>query len=465
VKRKFIFIEIKSLFRFSVRRICMLIMFTLFTCGVYAQRTAYLYLQSEGGNPFYLKKDNQIYSSTASGYLIVSKLPENDQLFYIGFPGGTTPEMLFRLSIGNGGRGVLIKFFGERGWGLFDFQDATITYPLPVDNAGNYKSSTKEQNPVNDPFANMLSQVTNDSTVKYVGERVEGVKTVQVEPQDTIVSTTEIEINTLAPDSIISRPTFSKSEIIRAGIETGSNGTNLVYVVSKPNSDQDTIHIFIPSEINLLEEKTIDTSILLKSDLILNDSIFNPQFENIKEEIISSAPDSTGLNESVEDISPINITDTLSVNQSDSTGYVFLSDLNAEVYGSDSTYVNSVDSVLTDSINRVENQEQKEVLLNLPVNDCKKAASENDFLKVRRKMAQQSKNEEMISEAQKFFKNMCFTTEQIRNLGALFLNDEGRYRFYDAALKYVLDFKNFITLENTLISDYYKKRFHALIPE
>ena len=80
-------------------------------------------------------------------------------------------------------------------------------------------------------------------------------------------------------------------------------------------------------------------------------------------------------------------------------------------------------------------------------------------------MAQQSKDEEMVTEAQKFFKNMCFTTEQIRNLGALFLSEEGRYRFYDAALKSVLDPQHFSSLENTILTPYYKKRFQALIPE
>ena len=119
----------------------------------------------------------------------------------------------------------------------------------------------------------------------------------------------------------------------------------------------------------------------------------------------------------------------------------------------------------SDSVKVLEKTEEVIVSQNRPQIICKKAASEEDFLKLRRKMAQQSKDDEMISEAQKFFKNMCFTTEQIRNLGVLFLNDEGRYRFYDAAMKYVLDFQNFGTLENTLTSTYYKKRFQALIPE
>ena len=49
----------------------------------------------------------------------------------------------------------------------------------------------------------------------------------------------------------------------------------------------------------------------------------------------------------------------------------------------------------------------------------------------------------MISEAKKYFKVKCFTSAQIKNLSTLFLNDEGKYKFFDAAYKYVSDAENF----------------------
>ncbi len=74
------------------------------------------------------------------------------------------------------------------------------------------------------------------------------------------------------------------------------------------------------------------------------------------------------------------------------------------------------------------------------------------------------KDESMINVAKKVFRTKCFSTAQIKNLAVLFLNDEGRYRFYDAAMLYITDFSNFKNLGETIQDEYYKKRFSALLP-
>jgi hypothetical protein len=94
---------------------------------------------------------------------------------------------------------------------------------------------------------------------------------------------------------------------------------------------------------------------------------------------------------------------------------------------------------------------------------CKSIASDEDFLKIRKKMASSRTEEEMISVAKKAFKAKCFTTDQIKNLGALFLNDQGRYNFFESGYPFVSDPQSYKMLENQLIDDYYKSRFKAMI--
>lgn len=483
IKRQFI--------RVSTRWMLMLIIMCASTAGLYAQRTAFLYLQSEEGVPFYVKKDKQIYSSTASGYLILSKLPENDLLFYVGFPGSSNPESLFRLPIGNGGKGVLIKSFGERGWGLFDFQDASVTYAMATENDGEKKAVNNNRQPVNDPFANMLSDVTKDSSVKYIGEMVK--QPVVLEPKDSVkaeVVTTPVTIQTDSsalkniPEFQIKndeqseviiqtkeKPVFPKSEIIRSRIEPESDGTTISYVISNPQLMKDTVNVFIPSKIHTDEENSGFADTTLASSPKLTDL-----------EFVSSEPDSTSAFLETQVKTDIvvdtmisaaeNVTDTISYSTSEQVQESASSTLidttiaiipTPEVFDTIPVIGDNQRNELLSEEKKVDKGPEKNPILK-EVN-CKKTASEEDFLKARRKMAQQSKDEEMINEAMKFFKNMCFTTEQIRNLGVLFLNDEGRYRFYDTSMKYVLDFQNFRSLENTLITPYYKKRFEALLPE
>jgi len=70
-----------------------------------------------------------------------------------------------------------------------------------------------------------------------------------------------------------------------------------------------------------------------------------------------------------------------------------------------------------------------------------------------------------VASAKKTFKTKCFTTEQIKNLGALFLTSSGKYQFFDAAYLHVTDPENFSSLESEIKDDYYLKRFKALIGE
>jgi len=94
---------------------------------------------------------------------------------------------------------------------------------------------------------------------------------------------------------------------------------------------------------------------------------------------------------------------------------------------------------------------------------CKGYATEDDFFRLRKKMVAENNEEDMVKVAKKVFKVKCFITEYIRNLSTLFLNDQGKYNFFDAAYPYVSDSGVFSTLENQLSDTYYIKRFKAMI--
>ena len=78
-------------------------------------------------------------------------------------------------------------------------------------------------------------------------------------------------------------------------------------------------------------------------------------------------------------------------------------------------------------------------------------------------MAAKNDDDEMIDEAKKYFKTKCFTSLQIKNLSVLFLNDAGKYKFFDLAYSYVSDPDNFGSLQSELKDEYYINRFKAMI--
>ena len=78
-------------------------------------------------------------------------------------------------------------------------------------------------------------------------------------------------------------------------------------------------------------------------------------------------------------------------------------------------------------------------------------------------MAAETADDDMVSEARKYFKTKCFTVLQLKNLSTLFLNDDGKYKFFDAAYIYVSDAENFTGLQSELKDEYYINRFKAML--
>lgn len=118
-------------------------------------------------------------------------------------------------------------------------------------------------------------------------------------------------------------------------------------------------------------------------------------------------------------------------------------------------------------------QEEKEIIKEAKKNpvfissminsDCKIVATDDDFLKIRKKMVAENTDEDMIKAARKIFKTKCFTTEQIKNLSVLFLKDESRYMFFEAAYPFASDSDKYSILENQLTDSNYITRFRTMI--
>ena len=95
--------------------------------------------------------------------------------------------------------------------------------------------------------------------------------------------------------------------------------------------------------------------------------------------------------------------------------------------------------------------------------DCTSFASDEDFLKLRKKMAAADNLDNMITTAKKTFKVKCFSTEQIKNLSVLFLKDADKYGFFDAAYPFVSDSHNYQLLQSQITDAYYTERFKVMI--
>ena len=349
-----------------------------------AQQNHFIYLQSEDKQPFYAKLNDNILSSSAAGYLIISKLQDGTFNVGIGLP-LTEGEQIFNCIINKKDVGYIIKF-SPGGRQLLNIITQKVllaskviekdTFPLVVQQKGN------------DAFSIMLAAVVNDSTILQ---------------NDVQTDSASIKIESIA-DPPKQTNNLIKSVITKQLESQNKEGIEMMYVDDHITS-KDTIRIFIPAE----KETFTEVRKVEKNEKI---------------------PDVKDENSHDSDLVKVEIP---KVQQS-----------KKEILKKESKQPVFIETPMVNS-------------------DCKNFATEEDFLKIRKKMVAENKEDEMIKAAKKVFKTKCYTTEQVKNLSVLFLKDESKYLFFDTAYPFISDTEKFSLLEAEFKDNYYITLFRALI--
>jgi hypothetical protein len=145
---------------YPVKKLACAIALLLVASSGYSQKIYFVYLQTENEQPFFVKMNEAVQSSSASGYLILAKLRDSTYNISIGFPQGKWSDQQFKLEIKGNDHGYLLKNFGEK-WGLFDLQ----TLGVQMSAASTSRSSGAQSFEVS-AFTEILSRAANDPTLK-----------------------------------------------------------------------------------------------------------------------------------------------------------------------------------------------------------------------------------------------------------------------------------------------------------
>ncbi|MBK7884123.1 MAG: DUF4476 domain-containing protein [Chitinophagaceae bacterium] len=350
-----------------------------------AQQNRFMYLQMDNKQPFYIKLNKKVFSSSESGYVIIPKLAEGSYSFQVGFPKNGLPEQTFNYSIGAKDIGFIIKNFGEKGWGLFNLQSLDIIM-----------AGISDKQSLNSESAQVSSSTIDSSNIGQVAHSQEDTLQFITPPKPRIIENAAI------------------SSIKKLSEVQNDEGVNMVFIDISPDH-MDTVQLFIPLQ-ELQGNENPEQ--VLRADSTPVDKSSNIESSNSKIVTDSAAVDNTTAKNEI---------------------------------------TTSVISENTDIKNDI-------VILERRINSsCKRLADEEDFLNLRKKMAAEKNDDDMISVAKKNFKSRCYTTEQVKNLSLLFLKDQDKYKFYDVAYPSVFDLHNFNTLQNQLSDDYFINRFKAMI--
>ena len=418
-----------------------------------AQKVYFIYLQTDNQQPFFARMGDKIYNSTTAGYLILSNLRDSIYSVNIGIQGSEVADQPYSISVNKKDQGFLIKNFGDKGWGLFNL--TSMTTIMPQSKSANSAQTTKTEKREDNAFTNLLAKAADDSTIK---EKPVIEKPVE-KKVDATASNTEKkeEVKEIAPSS--------QSEI-KNGIPSSQseikNGIIVAPVVIKdePKIDaQESKNVTQMKEDSIAASKAKEAELLKQEELRKQDSIEKAKTQtNIEGEykrsvvkLKSESSTTTGIGLVFLDILSDQVTDTIRVLIQPDTKKATPVQTNQE----EKKFLDipPVDSVGKETVSKA----------TIKSNNCKSMAVEDDFFKLRKKMAGQNNDDAMIAEAKKTFKTKCFSTTQVRNLSALFLTDESKYKFFDTAYQYVSDLENFSTLQTALKDEYFINRFKAMI--
>ncbi len=96
-------------------------------------------------------------------------------------------------------------------------------------------------------------------------------------------------------------------------------------------------------------------------------------------------------------------------------------------------------------------------------NNCTAVATERDVSFFSSQIQAALMLKQKLKVAGSVLKEKCYTTNQIKRLGVLFLNESGKFNFYRLARTSVSDIANFYSLEKEFKDETLKKEFMALI--
>lgn len=470
----------------------------------YAQKVYFVYLQSDPEQAFYVRVKDNVYSSSASGYLILSKLRDSSYSFTVGFPQNKWPEQQYKVNVGGRDHGYIVRNFGEKGWGLYDLQTSSVQM-----GAGDAANTGKEENKDVSAFTDVLAKAANDPSLRDKPIRKEEPK---VEVQQVVAKNEELKTAKKEDAPPINAVATTAEKINPPKIENKAEPLNEIVQNKKVDSppankgvaDKNDAAIAITKEKQDTEEKKPDTIV---TNTIITNTVETPKTEIVKAEPPKSNPPKTDTEVStvkvdppIEEVKKIDATvepmasaykpsvvrrksessnsegfgltfideypdgkkDTIRIMIPNPSTKVVLREEGKQQPKQEKKFLDitadsrEVTGVTADTKNVAKEEKPKAM-------KCSFAASENDFLKLRKKMAGANGDEGMLNEAIKAFRSKCYAVDQLKNLSTLFLNDAGKYRFFDAAYATVFDPANFSRLQGELKDEYYINRFKAML--
>ncbi len=432
--------------KYLVKLYGLLFFFSISCFVVKAQQKHFMYVQSEGHQPFAIILNSKVYSSSDYGYIIIPKLEDGDYNLTVSFPMNKFPDQSFSCSINKKDAGYFLKNSTD-GWALENMQ----TQKLITSGAANAAQQSA--------FGNMLAGVVNDSTLTKTNTTAAAAPATETPAvSGNAADNAPAVAGAVVAGTVVAtgnEAATSPGQPEKIGETKADTGTNMLFVDKSQNS-ADTINIFIPAEPAKNTETTTEAAQQnVTANTVTQDSLATASFQNNNTAAATEgagAAATTANNQpaaAVTDKSATDVSNPFYKPEGAKAGAVAAA-VPVETQAGNTAAITGNDSSTNNAVGGVKQ-------------GCENMLSDDDLNKLKRKMFSQNGDDGMVQYAVKSVSKKCISTDQVKALGSLFSSDDGRYNLFDALYKYVYDYNNYPSLASQILDPYYKKRFAALL--
>ena len=208
--------------------------FLLGSVALSAQEKHFVFIQSDNNQAFYVQMNGKLYSSSGTGYMILSKLVKGTYTFIVGFPQNAFPEQSFECAIDTKDLGFNLKNFGDKGWGLFNLQTYEVVKATPANTNEAPKIVIEETPKVVEGEPVISFNTKPKETPKPIVKQPNVVANTEVLNTETITTPTIFKANIKDPNvkaAKINKPIPAKPVVVKTVV---ANAVDTILAASKP---------------------------------------------------------------------------------------------------------------------------------------------------------------------------------------------------------------------------------------
>lgn len=463
----------------------------------------YVYIQSEKGQPFYVKHNGQVLSSSERGYLILPKLSNGTTPITVGFPKNEAPEQHFDLKVGAKDQGFLLKKATANAYTLYNLQTFR---ELKSDNlllaAGETRQEAEQEvAEVTDTAKETLTKMQGDlesalgssATITGPKKPAKNGNSFASALDKVVVSGDDreevVEEAPAPPKATVKKPMKEVQEKLERAPLTDEEKAILAQVMAEESrtAASEAAAADVAKAADAAEERRNRHKRKKEN---------SPDFIDFQEEgkpaAAATAPaevpaaveePSTPRKKRRKEEKEVRtgeiVTDTSGYGvaiyeQSEETAAKKKRRRNATA--DDATPVAAADATeaaaapvsspkrkkRTETI--AENEEDKPAASKRLINtDCGNIMDDGTFKKLLRKFVSSSTDDGMLDVFRRQTRNYCMETAQVKTLAQLVVGEDARYRLLDMAYSKTYDTEKYGSLESVLTDNYYKGRFKAML--